>query len=294
MKTLVAGIGAVGGWVLARLTEGGADVEGWARGETLARLASGEPLTVESQQHPWSGPVRVVDAPAGPYDLVIVCAKSTDTAVMGAGLAVGPVVLSAQNGLDNPDVLRQWHPRVEPAAVYVGAERTGPVTVWHRSAGFFQVGDEALAQFLTAHNLPAHHEPDMVTAMWRKLMSNAVINSVAAITRQGGGSSLAGEEMFAIARRAAEEVRRVAVADGAMIDADVVDKLTTGLRSLPDHTRPSTLQDLLAGRALEYDAITGAVLRRAKRHGVPAPTIEVFDALLRAIDPGRTVSGGTP
>ena len=176
----------------------------------------------------------------------------------------------------------------------MGAERTGPVTIWHRSAGFFQVGDQALAQFLTAHNLPAHHEPDMVTAMWRKLMRNAVINSVAAITRQGGGSSLHGDELFAVASRAAEEVRRVALADGAAIDADIVDRLMTGLRGLPDHTRPSTLQDLLAGRPLEYDAITGAVLRRAKRHGVDAPTIEVFDALLRAIDPGRSSGAVQP
>lgn len=287
MKTLVAGIGGVGGWILARLTEGDADVTGWARGDTLARLASGEPLTVDSAQQPWSGPVRVTGDPSGEWDLVIVCAKSADTAAMGAAISAGPIVVSAQNGLDNPDVLRKWHHQVEACAVYVGTERTGPTTIWHRSGGFLQLGDAAVAEFLTTHNLPTRHEADMVTAMWRKLMSNAVINSVAAITRMGGGSSLQSDELFTVARRAMEEVRQVALADGAVIDADYVDQLSAGLRNLPGHTRPSTLQDLLADRPLEHDAITGAVLRRAKRHGVAAPTIEVFDAFLRAIDPGR-------
>ena len=105
-RVLVAGIGAVGAWCLARLTEHGADATGWARGETYARLAAGEPLVLESPDGDWSGPVRVVHAPDGEWDLVIVCVKSQDTAEIAARLAPGPRILSAQNGVENPDVLR--------------------------------------------------------------------------------------------------------------------------------------------------------------------------------------------
>ena len=45
--------------------------------------------------------------------------------------------------------------------------------------------------------------------------------------------------------------------------------------------KPSMLQDLLAGRRTEIDAINGEVLRVARRLGVPAPCTEALDALVR-------------
>ena len=52
------------------------------------------------------------------------------------------------------------------------------------------------------------------------------------------------------------------------------------------NVRPSTLQDYEKGKRLEYDAITGAILRAAKRHGIAVPATETVHALLKLLDAG--------
>ena len=52
----------------------------------------------------------------------------------------------------------------------------------------------------------------------------------------------------------------------------------------------SMLYDRLAGRPLEYDALTGAVVRMAGRHGIPVPLNCAMLALLEALDEGLTGS----
>ncbi len=65
-RVLVAGVGAIGGWLLARLTQHGADVTGWIRGAATERLGAGEPFTLEGPDGDWSGPVSVTASPPGP------------------------------------------------------------------------------------------------------------------------------------------------------------------------------------------------------------------------------------
>ena len=52
--------------------------------------------------------------------------------------------------------------------------------------------------------------------------------------------------------------------------------------------RPSTLQDYERGKPLEYDAITGAVIRAAKRHDIEVPATETVHALLKLLDAGNS------
>jgi 2-dehydropantoate 2-reductase len=285
-SVLIAGVGAIGGWLLARLTEHGADVAGWSRGEAYDRMAAGEPLVLESPDGDWAGPVRAVDSSAGDWDLVVVCVKSHHTETVSNAIRPGPTVLSAQNGVENVDVLRRRHPAVLGAVVYAGVERVGPLHVRNEQTGSHLVlDDEPLAEWFTAHGVTARLVDDFRLAAWRKLLVNAVGNSVTAITRRRFGPLRSVGELRGVMRAGLDEVRAVGNAEGvALTDADV-DAAMALFDGLPDDKTTSTLQDVEAGRSLEVDALTGVVVRRAAAHGIRVPTVTVLDALLRAVSP---------
>lgn len=277
----MAGVGAIGGWMLARLTEAGADVTGWARGETYERLAGGEPLVLHSHQGDWSGPVRVVDRPDRPYDLVLVCVKSSATEEVARALDPSSLAVSVQNGVENPEVLRRHLPRVAGAVVYSGCRRVDPVTIRHTSNGFLVCEDADASEWLTAHGVPCRHVPDVRPAQWRKLMGNVVENSLTAILHSRVGPIHACRSLDPVIDAALAEVVAVARAEGVALDDDLVEQVHAGLRSLPPDNGTSMLWDLEAGRPLEVDAITGVVVRKGDGHGVPVPTVRTLDALLR-------------
>jgi 2-dehydropantoate 2-reductase len=289
-RALVAGVGAIGGWVLARLTEGGADVTGWARGETYARLAAGEPLVLHSKDGDWSGRVRVVDHPDAPYDLTLVCTKSGDTAGAAAQLVTKGVAVSVQNGLDNPDVLAaagRWD-RVVPTVVYCGCNRVDAVTVRHTSNGYLVLDDPHVAGWLAAHGVRTDLVADVVPVQWAKLAGNVVQNSLTAVLDTLQGPMRDHPALQGLQRDLCDEVRRVAIACGAPVAADFTDAVLAGLQRLPVYNGTSMLWDRRAGRPLEVDALTGAVLRRASANGVDTPVVRTVDALVRFVSDAVT------
>lgn len=286
MRTLVAGVGAVGGWLLARLTEGGADVTGWARGETYERLAAGEPLTLRSSRGDWSGPVRVVAAPEGAYDVTFVCTKSSATAALGdalAAAAVGGTVVSAQNGVENAAVLAERLPSVVGAVVYAGCRRLDALTVQQTSGGRLVCDVPAIAAWLDDHRVPCLLVDDVRPVQWRKLMGNVVENSLSALLLSRVGPVHAHRPLEAVIDAALGEVAAVAAAEGVALPESIVREVHDALLALPPDNGTSMLWDREEGRPLEVDAITGVVVRRGDALGVQVPTVRTLDALLRFV-----------
>ena len=284
-RVMVAGVGAIGGWLLARLAQGGADVTGWARGATYERLAKGEPLVLTSKDGDWSGPVNVVDHPDGPYDMTFVCTKSTATAAAALELVAGGVVVSVQNGLDNPDVLAAaggWE-RVVPTVVYCGCNRVDPVTIVHTSNGFLVLADDPVGTWLASHGVRTVIVDDVAPRQWMKLAGNVVQNSLTALLDSLQGPVRDHPALQGVERDLCEEVARVGVACGVALAPGFVDEVLEGLQRLPVHNGTSMLWDRRAGRPLEVDALTGAIVRRAASHGLDVPVTRTVDALVRFV-----------
>ena len=289
-RVLVAGVGAIGGWLLARLTEGGADVTGWARGETYERLEAGEPLVLRSKDGDWSGPVRVVERPDGPYDFTFVCTKSTATADAAARLTAAGVVVSVQNGVDNPEMLAAaggWD-RVVPTVVYCGCNRVDPVTVRHTSNGYLVLSDVEVGRWLATHGVRTELVDDVAPRQWMKLAGNVVQNSLTALLDSLQGPVRDHPALQRVQRDLCEEVARVGAACGVPLAADFVDQVLAGLQRLPVHNGTSMLWDRRAGRALEVDALTGAIVERAAAHGFDVPVTRTVDALVRFVSDAAT------
>jgi 2-dehydropantoate 2-reductase len=229
--------------------------------------------------------VRVVAAPDRAYDIVFVCTKSSATAEVARALDPASTAVSVQNGVENPDVLRRYLPKVAGAVVYSGCRRTDAVTIEHTSNGFLVCEDEAASAFLEDHSVRCRYVADVRSWQWRKLMGNVVENSLSAILRSRVGPIHDLPELVPVIDTALAEVVAVAAADGVELADDVVREVHEGLRKLPPTNGTSTLYDLEAGRPLEVDAITGVVVRKGDQHGVPVPTVRTLDALLRFVSP---------
>jgi 2-dehydropantoate 2-reductase len=299
-RTLVLGVGAIGGLVAARLTSADWPTVGVARGETLAALRRG-PLRIVEEGGERAVSVSVVGSPADapwPVELALVCVRSDATEVaaraLAPSLAPGAVVLSMQNGVDNVDLLARLLPdaTVGGVAMYLGAERRArDLIVRRRGPARFAGGPpgpagDALEAVGVAVGARAE-VGDLALALWTKLIANASLNTVTALMRSRVGPIYADPAAVTLLNALAGETEAVARALGVPLPAGSgAAYVADAGRRLPPEAGTTTLLDVEAGRTLERDALLGAVVREGRRLGVPVPASRACDALLQRLDPG--------
>ncbi len=307
-RTLVVGPGAIGGYVAARLTLAGWPVAVLARGATLEALRAG-PLRVTDGGVDDEVRVEAVAGAgdAGPVELAVVCVKSYDTegaaAALAPALTPGAVVLSLQNGVENPRLLARACPGAEVGgvAVYLGCQRVAPDHVIRRpsrnpstgalrdllAGGGAGAPGAALEAVGAAVGVPVRVDPDDAPALWTKLVANVCLNTVTALGRARVGAVFAEPRAVELMLALGREVVAVATAAGVAIAPDAAEAyIADARRRLPRDGGSSTLFDLESGRRLERDALVGVVVREGARLGVDVPVSRACDALLRLNDPG--------
>jgi 2-dehydropantoate 2-reductase len=121
---------------------------------------------------------------------------------------------------------------------------------------------------------------DYATHAWRKL----AINAVAALMVLSGCRApiFRREDIRPLARALASECLAVARAEGADLPDTVADELVEEFAAMPEDLGTSMLFDREAGRALEWDARNGVVVRLGAEHGLPTPVSDVLVPLLAA------------
>ena len=227
-----------------------------------------------------------------PVDALIVATKAAGLAQALQRVRVQPrLVLPLLNGLDHLLTLRErfGDSAVVAGTIRVEADRPEPGVVVHTSR-FLRVDMashdpamrapmQALAAVLSGVGVPARVCDSEPQVMWSKLVR---LNALACTT--SAFDKLLGEirstpELRAELVGAIEEGCAVARAEGAEIPAgDPLGELTAAHDTLGS----SMQRDIAAGRPPELDAIPGAVLRAAARHGIECPTIERLVATIRA------------
>jgi 2-dehydropantoate 2-reductase len=267
----ILGSGAVGALIGAALTRAGTDAVLITREQTAALLAR-DGLRVESAalgDHRAAVPADVrLRAPAG---ALLVAVKAPHLAASLERIEGEPaVVVPLLNGVDHMAVLRErFGDRVLAGTVRVQAHRESPAHVVQRSSfltvAIAQPGAPGLEAALTGAGIEVigGAEPDV---LWTKLcrLAGLALSTAAADAPLG--------EVRADAEAVAGEVVAVANAEGARVDGE---QIIAELRALPDSASSSLRADLATGTPdHELDAIGGAVLRHAARHGLAAPHTE--------------------
>ena len=224
-------------------------------------------------------------------DWVIVLVKAGDTAAAAATAArMRPLgVLSLQNGLTG-ELLRAHcgAERVDQGITTEGAYRERDdhgERVYPSGAGETLVppGFEAVAELLVRAGLRARVEPDIAPARLAKLLVNVAINPLAALFRVPNGALLDPPHRVLL-DTLVREALPVLHAHGLELDEDAALARVHAVARATAANRASMLQDLLAGRRTEIDAITGALLRMAARTGTELPTHRAVEVLVRALE----------
>jgi len=291
MRILIVGAGALGGLVGGYLTRAGEDVTLLEVNQARARLLNDQGLQISRVgQEEESFPVRVVTSVDGlaPFDLVFVAVKTyqTEDAIRSVMNAVGPstLFLSVQNGIGNAEAIaRMVGPeRVLCGITYHSVQHMGPARLQFRPGikpiqiasmtGRVTREVELIGGVFGRAGLDTNVVPTVDQAVWQKLLHNAVVNSISAVTGLNCREILADEDLIAFGRDLCNEIVTVMRARGIPIvdEEDPFRPVMGSLKALGKN-RPSMWQDLAKGARTEIDAINGAIVTEARRLGLEAP-----------------------
>jgi len=230
-------------------------------------------------------------------DLVVVAVKATVTQAAVAGLAphLGgrPVWLSVQNGLGNEEIIAEvtggpvlqgvtLNAATVLAPGRVRQELQGP-TWFGPHTGTTVEAVRWVADLFAAAGMEAYLEADPRGAVWTKLLFNAGINPVTALTRLPSARLVESEESRALIAALIREGMAVAAALGVTLRDDPVEVALRPRPAGPAHFA-SMAQDIFRGRPTEIDALNGAIARLGEAHGVPTPLNRAITALLHALE----------
>jgi 2-dehydropantoate 2-reductase len=319
MKIAIVGAGAIGGYLGARLALAGEDVTFIARNRNLEAINDhGFRLQLEdgSEQHATS--VRAVQryADAGPQDAVLLTVKAHQVRDLLPQLRdlFGPqtMVVTMINGVPwwyfhkvggayegrtlasvDPDGTIGAHiepERVIGSVVYPAAELVAPGVVKVVEGNRFTLGEpdgsrseriERLSQAMMRAGFKAPVSKDIRGEIWVKLWGNVSFNPISALTH----ATLEDICRFGPTRELAARMMREAQAVGERLGVEFkvsLEKRIAGAEAVGAH-KTSMLIDVEAGRALELEALVGAVIELGRITDTPTPTIETVYALARGL-----------
>lgn len=209
-----------------------------------------------------------------------------------------------QNGTGHLELLQ---PHIAAGALYAaitteGATRIGPGEVLHAGGGTTTIGlydaeaiqgqrqklkdpnnsDNELIELLNGAGFKAYLSNEIHTAIYRKLMINAVINPLTALWRIPNGALLDDPLRVQLMKELYDEA--IAVYDAAFIprEPNLWDQIVDVCRATSSNTS-SMLKDVHEGRTTEVSWINGSIVRLGHRHGVPAPKHEMLCRLIEGI-----------
>lgn len=240
---------------------------------------------------------RAADAPAPDLILLTTKAYHTRAALSDAVRLLGPdtAVLTLQNGLGNVEAILE---RVHASRVFAGATTHGvtlvePGRIRHAGTGYTILGPidagraaeaQRIAAELTACGIEATATDNVDGELWAKVIVNAGINPVAAVTGLANGYLLKVPELTRLLEAASGEGVSVAVALGVRLPQDDLVERTKRVAERTAANKCSMLQDLERGRPTEIDAICGEIVRRGESAGMDVPVNRALRALVKGIE----------
>jgi 2-dehydropantoate 2-reductase len=294
----VAGAGAIGSLLAAHLARV-ADVSVLTRRPEHARVLNEHGLRVSGRADFTARLVAATDPADLPEpELVILACKGTDLAPLArqlAGRFSGATVMTVQNGLGAEEIVGaqgDW-PLLSSVTFMSGTRHADEhveyvldTATWigpYRGTTFDDA--RAVAELIVSSGLEAEAFDDLRPAQWSKLIFNATVNAVAALTGLPHDFHFAQTEELSdlglLVHGLVDEGKAVAAAVGVQLREDPWEMNVLATQRGHRHY-PSMLEDVAAHRPTEVELITGALVREGQEHGVPVPLHTALYRLVRA------------
>jgi 2-dehydropantoate 2-reductase len=297
-RVCIAGAGVIGSLFAAHLSRV-AEVSALVRREEHAAALERDGLRVSGRAD-FTGRLAAATTPeALPVpELVIVACKSLDLDSVAARLAghwPDAIVMTVQNGIGADEVIARYGEwRQLSSVTFMSGTRHEDTHVqyvldtatWIGPArGTTPADAQAVAALIVESGLKAEAFDDLKPAQWSKLIFNATVNTVAALTGLPHDPHFAAldrpSDLGHLVRALMDEGKAVAAGAGVALGEDPWEMNVLATKRGSAHY-PSMLEDVEAHRPTEIDMITGSLVREAHRVGVPVPLHETMERLIKA------------
>ncbi len=298
-ELLIVGTGALATLFAGKLSAAGFRVKmlgSWRSG--LAALQDHGVRLVDPHGNELIYPVEATDDPqlckGARLALILVKAWQTEKAAhqLAECLAEDGLAVTLQNGLGNIESLRRVldkngaKRRTALGVTTTGATLLGPGLVREGGAGVITLerhpGIAPFESALKKAGFQVEISDATESLVWGKLLINAAINPLTAILRVPNGALLERPPARELLAELALETAAVCRAEQISLPfPDPVKAVEEVVRKTASN-RSSMLQDVLRGAPTEIDAISGAVVERGERSGVPTPATLLCWKLVKA------------
>lgn len=321
MKIVIAGAGAIGGYIGGKLTRAGADVVLHARGPHLEAMRE-RGLRIISPEGDFEVRPKVTGdlASVGQADVVVLGVKAHSLPALAPELPrlFGPdtVVVSTQNGvpwwyfsgeggkldglsLERVDPGGVIAAAIEPGRVvgslaYFSTDLAAPGVIHHTEGNRISVGEPSgqrtervkrIAEAMIGAGLRAPATTRIRHEIWVKLLGNVAFNPISALTGATLEEMVRDPEVSRVVRAVMAETESVAARLGIELPISI-DQRMAGAEKVGAH-KTSMLQDFEAGRPMEIEAVVGAVVELGERLGVAMPATRTVYGCARLLDRHR-------
>lgn len=300
MLVTIAGCGALGSLMAARMIEGGLEVQAFQRKGAHFDNLKNRGITIQGDKDGKTKTLplkRVSDDPSGleKTKLVLVLVKSYDTGQVfpvSSILEEGGAVLTLQNGLGNAETLVNGfgESKVVAGITNYAAFRISPGVIGWGGDGQIYLGPwkkekdmEWVSGVLEGAGLNVNYVSDPRLFLWKKVAVNATINTITALTRLPNGELLKSEPVLAMMREICEETLIAAERNDVSLDVEELWKMVVSTMEMTARNRSSMLQDVEKGRKTEVESIAGEILRSADSPS-EFPYTRTLYSLIRSMD----------
>lgn len=229
-------------------------------------------------------------------DLAIIITKFTglSQAVEDMKNQIGPdtTIMSPLNGVESEEIVAKTYgwDRVLYSLARVSVMREGANSTFNPNVALIEYGEknnrviservQAVKDLFDKAGMVSVIQEDMVRAIWHKYMCNVSENQCAAVLGISFGQMISSEHANRLREAVAREVIAVARKKGIDLRESDLPPLKQRLLDITYTSKPSTLQDIEAGRKTEVEMFAGAMVRMGRELGVPTPLNEfLYDAI---------------